>query len=392
VIGATAPAAAGGAQLPPLSLAFLGDPNSIHVRRVASALASRGHRVTLLVPAGSAVNPGLAAGVDIVTFEPYAARRPVPLGAVAARRSLRRVLEQLNASVLHAHHMTVNGWTARLSGFHPYAVTLWGSDILVTARESLRARMYAAITLAGADLVMADSRSVIEAAIRSGAHPDRTHLVQLGVDVRRYAPGPDPGSLRMALGLVGHRVLFSPRAITPLYRQWVVVDALPSLPDDVIVLMTRHGADPAEVEAIQRRAAARGVADRIRIVAPIANQGMAEAYRLADVVVSVPSSDGTPVTVLEALAVGRPVVASDLPSLREWLADLDPDSLAPVDDVEATARAIRRALDLDPAIRAEVSRRGREIVLRRGDQQENMDELERLYRLLVRVRPPTVPK
>ena len=86
---------------------------------------------------------------------------------------------------------------------------------------------------------------------------------------------------------------------------------------------------------------------------------MPDLYRLADVVVSIPASDGGPVTVAEALAVGRPVVATDLPSVREWLAELDPEALVPVDDVAATAAAVETVLSRGPDERHERAARGR---------------------------------
>jgi glycosyltransferase involved in cell wall biosynthesis len=119
-------------------------------------------------------------------------------------------------------------------------------------------------------------------------------------------------------------------------------------------------------------------------VPKVAHDEMADIYRLADVVVSVPFTDGTPVTLLEALSTGRPVVATDLPSVREWLGDLDPGSLVPVGDVAATARAIAAALDRPAAARAELARRGRQLIEERAGHDRNMALAESLYRDLLR--------
>jgi len=84
------------------------------------------------------------------------------------------------------------------------------------------------------------------------------------------------------------------------------------------------------------------------IVPEIAHDDMPDFYRLADVVVSVPESDSASVTMLEALACGRPLVATDLPAVREWLGEFEGPELVPVDDPAATAAALRRALDQPP--------------------------------------------
>jgi len=367
-----------------LALAFLADPNSIHTRRWIGWFAARGHRVTMLVPAGVAVEAGLPDSIAVEPFTPYTSSRFHLLGALRARRSLTGALRRIEPDILHAHYLTGYGWHARMSGFRPYAITLWGTDILVTARSTRRGRLYARLSLGPADLVTGDSDELVRAAVAAGARAERTHLVQFGVDTSRFSPGPDPAVLRSRLGLVGRRVIFSPRSIAPQYRHDVVLDAVASLPADVCLVMTRHLARESEVAALQRRAADLGLSDRLIMVPKVAHGEMADIYRLAEVVVSVPASDGTPVTLLEALSTGRPVVASDLPSVREWLGDFDPASLVPVGDVAATARAIEAALIRPAAERADLARRGRQLVEERASHDASMAGAEALYRELLR--------
>ena len=371
----------------PLSIAYLADPNSIHTRRWVGWFAARGHRIWMLVPEDLEVDPGLSPSIRIERFLPYTSRRVHVLGALAARRSIRRILKRLQPDLLHAHYLTVHGWHARMSGFHPYAVSVWGSDILETARYTRRGGLYARLTLGPADLVTGDSQELVDASIASGARPDRTHLIQFGVDTSLFSPARENGALRVRLKLEGKRVLFSPRSINPLYRQVVMLEALARLPTDVAVVMTLHWAQPAELDAVRQRVEDLGIGERVRILPTMDHGDMVEMYRLCEAVVSIPASDGTPVTLLEALACGIPTVATDLPSVREWLGELDPESLVPVDDVDSTARAIRALLARSPERRAAIAARGREIVIERAGQDINMARAEALYRGLRRADP-----
>ncbi|MFI5259124.1 MAG: glycosyltransferase, partial [Candidatus Limnocylindrales bacterium] len=285
---------------------------------------------------------------------------------------------------LNAHFLTIHGWHAWMSGFHPYAVTLWGSDIYVGPRKWWAVRVMARRTLKSADLVMADSEDLKRGAEALESPPDRTELIGWGVDLKRFSGGPASSELRTRLGLDGRRVIFSPRAVKPLYRQGVVIEAMAKLPSDVVAILSLQHSDPAEVSKIERRTAELGISDRVKLVPEIAYSDMPDMLRLADVVVSVPASDSTSLAVLEAMACERQVVAADLPSVREWLAELDPQALVPVDDVEATAAALARALGRSAAERAEVGRRGRKIVKARADQETNLGNVERLYLRLCR--------
>jgi glycosyltransferase involved in cell wall biosynthesis len=370
----------------PISIAYLGDPNSVHVRRWAADFDRRGHRVTLLVPGGLDVLPGLPPTIAVERFTPHTAWRMRRLGLIATRRSIREAVARVKPDILHVHHLTVNGFRAWMSGFHPYVVTVWGDDVLIDVKRSLRARLLARLTLRSADLVTGISRHVVDGGIAAGARVNRTRVIHFGVDVDLFSPGPEPEALRERLGLSGKRVIFSPRIIEPVYRHDVAIDAFARLPQDTALVMTRYAADPATLDQVERLIAERGIADRVRLVPAIPHSEMPDYYRLAEVVVSVPESDAGPVTLVEALAVGRPVVSSDLPPVREWLADLDPECLVPVGDVAATVAALQAVLARGPERRAELTAHGRAAVLERADQRRTMAVMEEEYRQLAATR------
>ena len=125
----------------PLRLAFLGDPNSVHTRRWISYFAARGHLVHLLVTTDVEVMPGLPAKVQVCTLRPYSRRRLRPLGYLDARRAMQEALAKVAPDVLHAQYLTGYGWLALVSGFRPYIVTTWGSDIY-RSLGSIRNRLF----------------------------------------------------------------------------------------------------------------------------------------------------------------------------------------------------------------------------------------------------------
>jgi len=343
----------------------------------------RGHEIHLLVPGGDEIRATQDPGVEVHRFEAWPRSRVRGLPALKTTRSLRRLIGSIRPDVLHAHYVTRYATAAWLSGFHPYVVTVWGSDVQAAVRTSWRHKMQALIALRAADLVTGGSEHLVKLAIAAGSRPSRTKYVHFGVDTDRFSPGPDPAALRARLGLQGRRVVLSNRAITPIYRQTVVVEALAGLPSDVVVVMTRHLAQTPELATVQARAAELGVADRLVIADTIDDIEMPDLYRLADVVVSIPESDGGPTTIAEALAVGRPVVATDLPSAREWQHELGREALVPVGDSAATVEAILAALGRSPDEEGPRSAGARRAVLERADERRNMEMMEKFYRDLV---------
>ena len=324
------------------------------------------------------ITEGLHPAIRVEGFSPYGQSHGLLRGVLGARRSLRARMREIAPSLVHAHYLTTAGWHGWLAGRHPFVVTVWGTDVYRNLAH-FTGRLQGRLVLGAADLVTADSADLARATIAAGAPAGRVRMVQFGVDTARFAPGRDVTALRRRLGLYGRRIVFSPRTIAPLYRQLTVLDALAGLPPDVVGLFSAHANREGELSRLTARAAELGLSDRVRILDGIAHDEMADHLTLADVVVSVPESDATPVTLLEAMAVGRPIVASDLPSVRALLEPLDPSALVPVGDGAATTRAIAARLAWDRERAREIGTRERAFVLEHADHDASMRMVERLY-------------
>lgn len=372
------------AAMRPLTLAFIADPNSIHTRRWLGFFVGRGHNVHLLVPNTATAEPGLDPRVAVHVYRAWPRTHIRGLGSVLTSLYLRRVLRGIRPDVLHAHYLSWFGWAAWLSGFHPYVVTVWGSDVFVGPRESAMHRRWARRALTGAALVTAVSEDLARGAVELGARPERVMIVQFGVDPDAFFPAPARASLRDSLDLDGHRVVLSPRGLKAPYRHEVAVEALARLPGDVVLLLVRWQADPEYLARLEKLVKERGLESRVRWLPAIPHDAMADHYRLADVVVSLPVTDAFPVTALEAMACGVPVVMGELPSIREGLGEADPTAIVPGDDPVAVADAILARLSLAPPARARLGSRLRQAAIDRGDVHRNLGEMEAAYRALAR--------
>ena len=361
-----------------LRLAFLGDPRSVHLHRWLDTFVARGHAVCLLEPDSPDVAVELPPGVERLRFRSVQTRRS-PVGALAARTDLRRLMAGWRPDLLHAHYARSPAWHAWLSGLRPYVVTVWGSDVLRASPMSRIGRLATRLALRDAALVTAGTRRLAAAALAMGARPDRLRDAQFGIDTERFRPGPPADELRRELGAESRRVVVSPRILAPLYRHEVVIEALAALPDDVVVLSTAMLADPAERARLEALATRHGVADRWRILPAMESAEMADLYRLAEAVVSVPESDAMPQSVMEAMATGRPAVVSDLPDVHDWLGDLTPELIVPVGDAHATAAALQAVLASPAATRLALGERLRDRIVERADARRSMDLVESWY-------------
>jgi glycosyltransferase involved in cell wall biosynthesis len=183
-------------------------------------------------------------------------------------------------------------------------------------------------------------------------------------------------------------VVFSPRLFWPRQNIDVVVDGfarlLSYLPRARLLLVKHRAAQNPGYEArIERLMDARGVRPYVRSIDTIPNAEMPMFFSAADVTVSIPDTDGTPMTVMESWACETPVVVQDI-------LDYDPGLFVhegtvlriPPRSPEELAAAIVR-LARDTVLRERLKQGGIAMVARHADYETEMDRMEQLYEGLV---------
>jgi glycosyltransferase involved in cell wall biosynthesis len=179
-------------------------------------------------------------------------------------------------------------------------------------------------------------------------------------------------------------VLLSSRLVRPNYNIDTIIRALPivrrSCPEAVLVLkeLPIHS-DLEYRDACLKLAETLGVLEAIRVVGELDRTELLELHASADLFLSVPSTDGTAVSVLEAMAAGVAVVATNAPGIDPTILIRDESAvLVPIRDVDALAAAVTN-LCLDPRRRTELGTRGREVVHRHADFDTELDRAVCLY-------------
>lgn len=362
-----------------LRLAFIGNPGHVLVQRWIGFFARRGHEVSILEGFGNGPSAALDERIRVIRYDARGSLRLPFASMLHARRTVGRILRELRPDVVHAHTVRPYGWQAGLAGRHPYVVSTWGSDVLLPL-PGWRAWFWQRRTLSRADLVTAVSGYMGDAAMRGGARPDRVVEIQFGVDTRRYVPADVPPASLAHLGLGADPFVFSPRAIKPIYNHETILEAFARLEPPHRLVMTGRNAEAGHLQRLVAKMAQLGIRDRVLIVDDVSDDDMLALYQAASVVVSAPLSDSFPLTLLEAMACGTPVVAGDLPPVRAVLETLAPAAIVPTRDPAAMAAALRETLELEPGARRRLGAELRELVVTTADYESNMLRMEALYR------------
>ena len=297
----------------------------------------------------------------------------------AAFLGLVRTLQRLHPTIVQSHGARSNVYT-RLAGRYAgvpivlstvhnslfdYDVPGWRRTLYVLAER---------LTSPLADRILSVSEAIARDLVeRYRIAAARTVVIHNGIDAWAFRPAREPAAVRAALGVEdGRRVIVMAGRMTPQKGWDLVLEAaarLAAVRSDLAWVLVGDGPLRA---ALTRRAADLGVAARFTG----ARSDMADVFGCADLVLLASRSEGLPFTLLEAMALGKPVVATRVGGVPEVVEDGRSGRLVSPEDPAALATAVAGVLDGPDA--AAMGARGRARV-------ESAFTLDRMVRAVERV-------
>lgn len=340
--------------------------------------------VASLRPSGALQERSEALGIPTFSLE-AASRRSYP----RATGRLRRHLALLRPAILHSHQAdpTLVALLATLGGARPARIYTRHQQpgffelAPIPAWKRFAHVGLDRLTTRAAKAVIAPTAAVAREAIARGAPPDRVHQIPLGYELGAIAP--DPGKvvrLREELGLNGRlsgvtvgRLAWEKDHETAL-RAWALVGRSRA---GAILLVVGEGPRRAPLERLAREL---GIADVVRFIGQ--RSDVPALLTAADVVIHTSLTESTGQVLLEALAVGRPLVSTPVGAVAQYLRDRVHCLVVPFRDPVATAAAIDRVAS-DPALGHRLGAAGRAAVLEVFDIRRMVRAYEALYASVV---------
>ena len=348
----------------------------VQMFQLARGLAARGHRVAIVSrPEGDVPARAREEGLD---FIPLPLKNEFDFGSA---RRLARVFDERSVDVVHAHKGIAHSVALFATYFaqrRPVIVVNRGVSFPLDAfnRIKYHVRMDAAVT------VCEDIKKVIVASGRLPA--EKVNVIYAGVDLARFDPAKADGArVRREWGAApGETLLVQVGA-----REWKgwkdLIRAAALLAADfprlkTVVVACEDDAKKAEVSAFAREA---GIADRVLTIG--FRSDMPDVLAAADIVADL-SYEGLGITgtLREAMALGKPVVASAAGGNPELVVDGESGLLVLPQDPAATAAAVRRLLT-EPALSARLGGGGRQRVETGFSSEVRLDRIEALYARLI---------
>jgi hypothetical protein len=264
----------------------------------------------------------------------------------------------------------------------PLAVSVWGNDLTLHARGSPWMGALSRRTLKRANALMADASRDIRLGYQWGFQKGKPTLVVPGagginlVDIRRSRTE-NQAWLEDHLP-VGMPIVINPRGFRPgSVRNDVFFQALPLVQarfSQVLFLCTAMAGQPEALRWVQRL----NLRHQVRLLPYLPQSQLWDLFQHSDISVSLSSHDGTPNSLLEAMACGSFPLAGDIESIREWITPGVNGLLIEPTKPQALAEALILALE-NPTMRTHAAELNLEIIRKRAETNLVRAQLEVFY-------------
>ncbi|MCI0531461.1 MAG: glycosyltransferase family 4 protein, partial [candidate division Zixibacteria bacterium] len=207
------------------------------------------------------------------------------------------------------------GFLGARANFRPLALSVWGSDILISAKKSALHRRRASYVLRKADLLTSDSQYLSNEMLELGADFSKIATFPMGVERDIYPPPARKVSTGERINIV------STRKFEPVYNLELLIDAIPEVVKKngrVKFIIVGEG---SQGEFLKRKIENEKCFAAVEFTGSLNRADLITLLKRSDIYVSTSLSDSTSVSLLEAMSCGLIPIVTGIPGNREWVND-----------------------------------------------------------------------
>lgn len=351
-----------------MKILYVKDRFGVHDRRFLQAIISQGHRLVAVQ-----LNSDAVQGIDV----------GVPVSHVSDE-NLPELIRRERVDVVHAGPIPFASSLAKTLPFGlPLIVVSWGSDILLDCALSPDLKAQALNALERSRVILVDCQAVAKTiASWLPKLPATVISFPWGLDLSRFEVLPVSASreLRKSLGWEGNDVFVSTRSWEANYGIQSLLEAFARVVQKAPKARLMLVGDGSQRPEIMGMISSIGLADYIHAPGRVDEHELPVMYGAADVYVSSSFCDGSSISLLEAMANGKPVIAHHEFGNLDWVSPDENGWLVDCRDPTKFANAILAALKSRNCWQS-MGMVGRQQVFEKADWERNSLLLSEAYRL-----------
>ncbi len=226
-------------------------------------------------------------------------------------KEIKKQIDLFQPSIIHVHQANSYAFytfLAHKKSIVPTVLTAWGSDVLLLPKSSFLLKKMVQFNLRNADFLTSDSTFMAAEMKKLATLKSEILIANFGIDVTPIACEKE-------------NIIYSNRLHKKLYRVDKIIEAFARFKEnkerkDWRLVVAATG---TETENLKDKTNKLGLTDAVEFVGWIQKEDNEKWYSKAKIWVSIPESDATSISLLEAMACGCIPIVSDLPANREWI-------------------------------------------------------------------------
>jgi glycosyltransferase involved in cell wall biosynthesis len=373
-----------------------------HDHRFLSALAESEHSVYFLRLEQSGrplEDRPLPSAIEQIQWS--GGNKPVSLRQVPRLLfELQKIIQKVKPHLVHAGPIQRAAFLTAISGFRPLISMSWGYDLIQDANRDAWQRWATRFTLKNSAWLIGDCEAIRKIAITHGMPKERITTFPWGVDLNHFSPPSEMKTQkRSTFGETSEDevlaqnppfTLLSTRGWEPIYGVDILARAFVLAArerPELRLIMLGSGSQAGLIQKIFLEGGLLSSMDdqpnhfqtsRVLLPGQIGYERLPDYYRSADLYLAATHSDGASISLLEAMACGRPALVTDLEGNREWITPEENGWLFPEGDVQAMKQAILKAVEMRTLL-PQMGEKARKIVEQRANWKNNFQKLLHVY-------------
>ncbi|MCX6690645.1 MAG: glycosyltransferase, partial [Methanoregula sp.] len=301
------------------------------------------------------------------------------LSFIPRHLAIKHLVKKIRPDLIHAHFIAKYGFHLLDLRFSPSVVSAWGDDVLILPQKSRLIRYYTKKVLVSVDLIYAVSQDIRNHIIQDIEIPaDKIHYLPFGIDTDLFTPEPEKITADNKT-----IEIFSNRGFFPVYDSETLVTGFAlAYRKDQRLRLTLKGEGPDE-QKVRDLVTSLGISDVVSFGQKTQYNEVPQDYRNADIFVTTSRSDGTPVSILEAMASALPCIATNVGGIPEWIENQKTGLLISPDSPEQLAEKIL-LLAHNPQLGSALGNAAREKIKKDGQWNNLMAQAEKDYQALIK--------
>jgi L-malate glycosyltransferase len=334
-----------------MKICYIASAKSIHTQRWVNAFADLGHEVFLITATPVPEDVNCKATVFDVSCKDNNATKYLKVIA-----QVRQIVWQIQPDILHAHYATGYGLLGNLCNYHPFLISVWGSDIFEFPTRSIFHKWLLTANLNVADAIASTSYCMAIKTKEYIASDKNVYVTPFGIDLNLFTIKEN-----INLTIDGNLTIGVVKALEPTYGIDNLVRVFIDISIEYPKLKLMIVGDGSQYSLLNQMIANAQLSERIKILPGMPHHLVPDCLKEIDVFVIPSKSESFGVVALEASASGLPVIASNVGGLPEVVRDNITGYLVLPDNLLDLKDKIVQLIK-SPDIRLRMGKAGREFV------------------------------